>query len=606
MGTNTFVGQTIHVRLESWGRLGECTAWIDDRLAFVFGGIPGEEVLVEIIDQRRKFLYGKVVEVLVPSPYRIKSPCHYFGACTGCQWQHIEYNYQLQLKHDAVLDALKRVGGFTTPTVSLTLPSPDHYGYRNHARFTVGHEGSLGFVNRATRQFVPIDDCMIMDAGINRILNILQHHCGETTQLSIRYGVNTKDFLIQPTLKTSHISIPTGQKHYNESLRNKYFRVASPSFFQVNIKQMDNLINLVREELRLSGSEVIVDAYAGVGTFALLLNDHTAKVIAIEESPAAIEDALVNSSDTPNVEFIQGKTETILNSMQDSPHGIILDPPRKGCHPSTLDVLNRLRPKRIVYVSCDPITLARDLKILCDGAFYLEKVHPVDMFPQTHHIECIASLSLKRNLKNFVLASSSPRRNTLLESIGLIFEIDAPDVEENHGTESPKKIVERLALAKAESVVKRHPNCLILGADTLVSLKGKVLGKPKTKSEATEMLKYLRGTTHKVITGLALIDTSSGMRSINSSESMVTMPNFSDEDIETYVSTGKSIDKAGAYGIQDDSLKPALEVNGCYTNVVGLPICSLVQLLNNYGFETGSLTIPDSCLSHNDTGHKSP
>ncbi|MEE9262604.1 MAG: 23S rRNA (uracil(1939)-C(5))-methyltransferase RlmD, partial [Dehalococcoidia bacterium] len=136
------VGQRVRLRLESWGRLGEATAHIDGLQAFVFGGIPGEEVVAEVIQERRRYISARVVEVLDPSPHRVEPPCPYFGACTGCQWQHVDYDFQLHLKRDVVVDALERVGGFHQPPVSDTVPSPDQYGYRNHARFTIGNGGS--------------------------------------------------------------------------------------------------------------------------------------------------------------------------------------------------------------------------------------------------------------------------------------------------------------------------------------------------------------------------------------------------------------------------------------------------------------------------------
>ena len=293
------VGQKLRLCPESWGRLGEATTVVNGHRVFVFGGIPGEEVVAEVFRERRGYVAARVVEVLKPSPLRVTAPCPYFGTCTGCQWQHVSYEAQLQIKRDVVVDALERVGGFDWPPVTDALPSLDRYGYRNHARFTIGKDGSLGFVNKESRQMVPVDSCMIMDPSVNRILGELQGRCAETSQLSVRCGVNTGDFLVQPTLKTAEVSIATGQKHYVESLRGRRFRVASPSFFQVNIRQLDRLVDLVKEELELSGSELVVDAYAGVGTFALLLAPYAGRVIAIEESPAAVEDALANADDAP-------------------------------------------------------------------------------------------------------------------------------------------------------------------------------------------------------------------------------------------------------------------------------------------------------------------
>ena len=161
----------------------------------------------------RRYVAARVLEVIEPSPHRVDPPCPYFGPCTGCQWQHVDYDAQFQYKSDAVTDALQRIGGFSNPPVrSCHYPRPDQFGYRNHARFTIGKDGSLGFVNRETRQHVPVDNCLLMDTGVNDILRQLQGHCAETTQLSVRFGVNTGDYLVQPTLKEAEVAVSTGQK----------------------------------------------------------------------------------------------------------------------------------------------------------------------------------------------------------------------------------------------------------------------------------------------------------------------------------------------------------------------------------------------------------
>ncbi len=390
-------GQRITVALDSWGRLGEAMAQHQGCDVFVFGGIPGETVVAEIVRVHRRHASAQTVEVLNPSPDGVAPPCSYFGDCTGCQWQHLAYEAQLAAKRDLVVDALARVGSLQNVVVSETLPSPDQYGYRNHARFTVRAGGSLGFVNRETRRFVRIDHCMLMHSGINKILTTLQDKAGETTQLSIRAGKDTGDALIQPLLFHPELDLTTGQKHYSDSVDGRRFKVSSPSFFQVNIGQASQLLQVVKEGLALTGSEVLVDAYTGVGALAVLLAPYVKKVLAVEESSAAVADARENAAGLDNVEFLLGKTEDVLSRLTESPDAVVLDPPRAGCQPVALESLIRLAPKRVVYVSCDPETLARDLKVLCHQAYSLVKVVPLDMFPQTHHVECAAFLELALN-----------------------------------------------------------------------------------------------------------------------------------------------------------------------------------------------------------------
>ncbi|MFO8011119.1 MAG: class I SAM-dependent RNA methyltransferase [Dehalococcoidia bacterium] len=384
--------ELIRLNLDNIGWMGDCLAEHEGERVFVFGGIPGEEVMARVTSRRRKRLTARVVEVLSPSENRVDPVCPYYGDCTGCQWQHIGYEYQLHLKHALIQDALAMDQGLTNVTVRDVIPSISTFGYRNHARFTVGPDGNLGFVNRDTRRFIRIDECLLMHPWINRTLAMIQGLCGETTQLSIRYGVNTGEYSIQPAMKSADIPVPTGQKHYEEQLKGMRFRVASSSFFQVNTPQAERMIELVRQFLSLEGNDLVVDAYAGVATFAALLAGSAGKVIAIEDSASAVEDARVNTSNLPNVELLQARTETALAALEDPPDVLILDPPRAGCLPEALESVKGNPPRLIVYVSCDPRALARDLAKL-SNSFDIEELQPLDLFPQTRHIECVARLS---------------------------------------------------------------------------------------------------------------------------------------------------------------------------------------------------------------------
>ena len=206
-------GERLSLSLVGWGKAGEALAFHEGQEARVSGGIPGEEVVAEVIKYRRGYIAAQVVEVLTSSPYRVEPPCPYFGPCTGCQWQHIEYQHQLHIKRQMVVDALDSVSGFTNTMVLPTLPSPEQYGYRNHARFTVGRrKGELGFVNRESRRFIVVQECLLMHPWINEALGQLQGKCAETSQLSIRYGVNTNDFLIQPAMKSPEVPLHSGRK----------------------------------------------------------------------------------------------------------------------------------------------------------------------------------------------------------------------------------------------------------------------------------------------------------------------------------------------------------------------------------------------------------
>jgi 23S rRNA (uracil1939-C5)-methyltransferase len=578
------------------GRRGEALATLGNKGVFVFGAIQGETVIAKILREHRDYIEAQVVKVEEPSPHRITPPCPHFGPCTGCQWQHISYNHQLNLKREIVSDSLKRIGGLENIEVEPTLPSPNPLGYRNHARMTISKDGSgrIGFVNRITRQWVPIDQCLIMTPWINETIETLQQKVAETTQLSLRYGINTGSKMIQPTLHNPEILLQSGQKHYQESLLGQQFQVSSPSFFQVNTPQAEQMTTMVLSALKLSGKELVLDAYAGVGTFAVALASKARQVIAIEESPSALDDAKINAVGYPNIELVQGKVETVLGAFTDRAIDVvILDPPRAGCHPTVLDALIKAKPKRVVYISCDPETLSRDLALLTKGPYEIKRIQPIDMFPQTHQIEILSILEFSQsrhleiqNRQKLILASTSPRRQEILSKLGLPFNLDNIRVEEPNDPQTEEDSVAfsgNRAISKAQSSVKTLTHGTVISADTVVELDGIILEKPKDEAEAASMLKALRGREHRVVTSIALIDAATGKVAQGYRASRVMMRNYTDEEIYRYIASGSPMDKAGAYGIQDKDFLPASEIRGCYLNIMGLPVCTLLKMLGQFG-----------------------
>ena len=594
-------GDVVVLDLHSWGRLGEAMATHRGSNVFVFGGIPGERVEAEIVAIRRKYVAAQVTRVIVASPHRVDPPCRYFGQCTGCQWQHVRYDQQLEAKTSAVRDALERIGGFVDLPVRPALPAPDHFHYRNHARFNVWREsGTLGFTHRERRRFVRIDRCLLMHEGINDLLAQLQDKCGETSQLAIRSSPVTGDYLVQPTLKNPAISVPTGQKHYTESVAGTRFRVASPSFFQVNVEQAARLAELVRDGLQLTGNETLVDAYAGVGAFAVLLAPDAKQIVAVEESTAAIADAQINAAGCPNVSFVAGKVEEVLPNLESIPDAVVLDPSRSGCHQQALETLLTQAPHRIAYVSCNPESLARDLRTL-SRRYRVESVQPVDMFPQTHHIEAVAILSLKPADAEVILASASPRRRELLSGLGLQFRIAPSNIpEDQRPDETPEQMVRRLSREKALAVAQ-HENAgagFYIAADSTVVLDGESIAKPDDAADARRMLTRLRGTAHQVITGLTIYDAATQRCITDSMAADVLMREFTDDEMERSISSGTPMDKAGAYAIQDAEFQPASLKDGCYPNVMGLPCCRVVEILADLGRtlpDAASMAVPNGC-----------
>jgi 23S rRNA (uracil1939-C5)-methyltransferase len=375
---------------------GDFVAIYQDQVIPVFGAIPNEQVLCDLVvnkNSKNKYsIQAWVSKVITPSPYRITPPCPFFGNCTGCQWQHIDYQYQLQLKRMFIEFCLKDYENISGTKVSDTVPSPNLFGYRNHARFSVREKGSLGFVNLVTKRFVRIEQCLIMNETINKILNILQLNPVSTSQLSIRASSNTDSYLVQPALNIDENLLKTGQKHYIETLKTKTFQVSSPSFFQVNTLQTEKMIDVIKNNLELNKSDILLDAYSGVGTFPSILSNLVKEVITLEESKSSTSDSVINNLSTTNLTIMTGKAEDLIDSLTDKVTKVILDPPRSGCAPIMLNTISRLKHIRLVYVSCNANTLSRDLSILVTNGFKLKSMEPIDMFPHTRHVECIATL----------------------------------------------------------------------------------------------------------------------------------------------------------------------------------------------------------------------
>jgi 23S rRNA (uracil1939-C5)-methyltransferase len=400
----------------------------DGRIVFVPRALPGERALVRLVEERRDFARAELGHLESVVPQRVEPPCPYYQVgCGGCSWQHAAYDYQLQLKQRIVIDQLRRIGHFSSPESLVRAPigmlEPWHY--RNQARFTVGRKfGELCFTLRASHRLLRVDHCWIVHPTINSVLESLQGKMPTDRrihQLLIRVGANTGQLLVAPALPEI-AEVETGQAYVEEELLSRRFRLQPPSFFQVNTRRerrplpvevgaavlplpeaglsmADILAELVLNRVEPSTSDVVVDAYSGVGTFALLLAPLVRELIGIEEAKSAVRDAQHNAAGVPNVHFLQGKTEHVLPALEHRPDAVILDPARVGCDQAVLRALLSSRPARVVYVSCDPTTLARDLRVMVDGGYQLAEIQPLDMFPQTYHIECVATLT-SRGLSN--------------------------------------------------------------------------------------------------------------------------------------------------------------------------------------------------------------
>ena len=352
---------------------------------------PGELVEVEVERIHKDYVEGVVTNVLEPSRSRVEPKCSLFGDCGGCQLQHLEYPAQLAAKEGVVREQLARIGGLAAATVNPVVGADDPWGYRNHMRFSTGRKfGDAGFIHRRGRGLLKVKKCPIADPWVNEVLPRLQGHARGVHQIQLRRNASTGSTLIAPALEV--LLEESGQDHYVEELAGRRFRVSASSFFQVNSAQAEKLVQLVASELPKQG-RLLIDAYAGVGTFAAIFAERFERIIAIEESPSALRDAEVNLDGFENVEFRRAKVEELLPELAEEPDVVLLDPPRVGCAPEVLEALVAFAPPTVVYVSCNPTTLARDLRRLTDAGYVLERVTPIDMFPQTAHIECVSRLT---------------------------------------------------------------------------------------------------------------------------------------------------------------------------------------------------------------------
>jgi 23S rRNA (uracil1939-C5)-methyltransferase len=316
----------------------------------------------------------------------------------------------LRFKEQILGDQLERIGGISKPPVKPSLGAHDPWFYRNHVQFHLNEEGRLGFLTFRGWEVVPIEVCYIMHPLIEEVFRALDLAFPQLKRVSIKVGTRTGQKLLilemeedvipvvevdEPLSCVEFLSDGTlltlvGDSHIIEEVGGRCFRISAASFFQVNTEQLERLIEVERGYLAPEGHEVLLDAYCGVGTFGLSLAGEVGQVIGVEESDSALADARFNAQEGENVEFIGGRVEDILPDLV-KVDVAILDPPRQGCGREAISHLVRLAPAKIIYVSCDPATLARDIKRL-KGGYHLVEAQLVDMFPQTYHIEAVALL----------------------------------------------------------------------------------------------------------------------------------------------------------------------------------------------------------------------
>ena len=453
----------LQIKIEAMGNAGEGIGKIDGYPLFVKDALPGDLAEVRVTKVKKTYAFARLERVLEASPERTEPRCPLHRRCGGCQIQALSYEKQLEYKEQKVREDLIRIGGFADPPVSPVLGMDEPYHYRNKAQFPFGRdrEGRIvtGFYAGRTHTIVPGTDCAIgvpeNKQILELILDFMEKHgiapYDETTgkgllrhalirkgfatgELMVCLVINGRSFPHVEELADRLFEIPgmtsfslnvnqkntnvilgeevipvRGQTYITDRIGGVSYQISPLSFYQVNPVQTEKLYRTALEYAGLTGGETVWELYCGIGTISLFLARGAGQVYGVEVVPQAVEDARRNAdlNGITNVVFYLGKAEEVLPEKYEKDgiraDVIVVDPPRKGCDSACLETMLRMEPERIVYVSCDPATLARDLKILCaDGRYELSKVQPVDMFPHTAGIENVAQLfRLSRRMAQF-------------------------------------------------------------------------------------------------------------------------------------------------------------------------------------------------------------
>ena len=424
------MGRVVGVTIESMAFQGNAVARVNGKVVFVPQAIKGETAQVEVVDEKKDYGIGVLRQLTLSSPFRVSPPCPYFSLCGGCQWQHIAPEAQVEFKKEILEETLKRLGGLQEIPPVAVFPSPLAYGYRVRVQLK-GKQGRVGYYAKRTHRIIPIEHCPIAHPLINQIIPLFQD-CPrlfspvEEVEVNVSPEEGRGILVLHPFPAAPKIEkeLPDFLRHHpllkgvavarkgkldlfgetdltftvcfpkNGQSRNVRLRTSPASFFQIHPEQNQNLVQTVIELGALKDGERLLDLYAGIGNLTLPLASTTRDVTGIEENRTAVMDARNNAraNGMEGCRFICGKVEEVLKSASlKKPDVILLDPPRSGCKEAVAHIV-ALRPKRIVYVSCDPATFSRDLRLFGESGYTLERLTLIDLFPQTYHMEIVGLL----------------------------------------------------------------------------------------------------------------------------------------------------------------------------------------------------------------------
>jgi len=381
----------------------------DGRAVFVPFSLPGETVRIKIVLDKKKYARSELLEVLEPSPFRVTPRCQHFRDCGGCHYQHVAYDQQLVIKRKILQDQLERIGRLTNLPIFDPIPSPDSYNYRNHLQFHLSAGGNPGFIRTNKKDVLEITECHLPQGPLNHFWPLLE--IGPNTgvsKLGLRLGAGDDILMILESagqfdaefnveslpVSVAHISpeyvqILAGSASTIMQVRGKNFRVSAGSFFQINTPLAEKMVTVI-EELIPENSGTLLELYSGVGLFSAFIAKQVNQLVAVESSPTACEDFVDNLDEFDNIDLYQGPVEEILPMLDIKPEIVLMDPPRVGVDKYVLERIIAMAPEKILYISCDPATLARDSRLLVQEGYKALKFIPFDLFCQTYHIETLS------------------------------------------------------------------------------------------------------------------------------------------------------------------------------------------------------------------------
>lgn len=433
--------KTYIIEITGTGEKGEGVGRYNGFAVFVPYALAGETVEVLIVKVLKNYAFGKIRKIITPSHYRRTPECSVFYQCGGCDYQHCSYEYELKCKTQKVKDCISRIGGLDI-TVENTIGYKNLH-YRNKSQFPVTTDG-IGFYAPRSHRVVPVENCLIQNEKSNRVIGIVKSfmtdfhvkpydeltekgmirhiftRCSAVGQVMVcivtaSEDLKNSDVLVSmlknefgenisviQNINPKNTNVVLGSKNIvlygngviTDKIGDLFFEISPQSFFQINPGQTKILYDKIVELGNFNGTERVLDLYCGIGTISLYIAGHVGSVVGVECVPQAIENAKRNAllNGVKNAEFYTGNAEDMADKFPDS-NVIVIDPPRKGCDAKLLETINNISPEKVIYVSCNPATFARDLKILNSYGYNADKVYPVDMFPRTSHVETVVLLS---------------------------------------------------------------------------------------------------------------------------------------------------------------------------------------------------------------------